>query len=47
MLRIQSDLLVKPDKPKPSDVGEWKSMGISNYLLSASLPPTHARSTPI
>ena len=44
VLRMQSDLWVSPDKAAPSTVGEWKSMGMSNWLLSASpARSTHTR----
>ena len=38
VLRMQSGFLINPDWPdsKTSARGEWRSMGVSNWLLSAS-----------
>ena len=38
VLRMQPDLKVSPNQPAPNTVGEWKSMGHTNFLLSASRP---------
>ncbi|EPS98660.1 hypothetical protein FOMPIDRAFT_1031336 [Fomitopsis schrenkii] len=34
VLHLQSDLLVNPDRPSTKVVGEWRSLGESNWLLS-------------
>lgn len=34
VLHLQSDLLVKPDRPSTKVMGEWRSLGESNWLLS-------------
>ncbi|KAI0718280.1 hypothetical protein C8T65DRAFT_737499 [Cerioporus squamosus] len=34
VLRMQQDMTVSPDWPDDRAKGEWRSMGISNYLLS-------------
>ena len=46
VLRIQSSLTVSPDLPGPNTVGEWRSMGMSNYLLS-TYPPLHRAYTSV
>ncbi|KAI0741527.1 hypothetical protein C8Q80DRAFT_1273944 [Daedaleopsis nitida] len=35
VMRIQKDMSVGPDLPKSNDKGEWRSMSLSNWLLSA------------
>lgn len=47
VLHLQPDLLVKPDRPSTKVLGEWRSLGESNWLLSASPlspPPPRASS---
>ena len=36
VLRMQQDMSVSPDWPDKKAKGEWRSMGVSNFLLSAS-----------
>ena len=41
VLRMQQDMSVSPDWPDKKAKGEWRSMGVSNFLLSASSAAYH------
>ena len=43
VLRLTNGFQISPDWPWNEDRGEWKSMGVSNFLLSAlrPSPPLH------
>ncbi|TFK86284.1 hypothetical protein K466DRAFT_493131 [Polyporus arcularius HHB13444] len=41
VLRIQNDMTVSPDWPNERAKGEWRSMGVSNFLLSQRFGRRH------